>query len=465
MSAIKQQFNPTNNKIFGSPEKILAASRTLLRLVTFDRLLPFPRLPILERIAKVWMSNANEFEKNRSAVAAQTQFVAQLKNDFPDFDSTLIETLGSLYVTELLSTSTPRISEKHAERFEKDKQSLITAPMLKSNLGDEGPTFLVEYSREASLQSYVIKWTNWNEITCNSIYEAFSTFLAELSTDLTFYVPRAVALDFKRHIHQLYTGKQVQLDHHVSDELRTSFLKILKIYNTPLTPKAQELMLEEKVPGHDLLVFARKRYKELTTPQKEKFFRQLAGLSMIDLLMGHNDRIVHIEYDNVLALPTDWSTLSELLQANLGNALVSWPTHEPDPILFAIDNGVELPLVTPPNKQRHLSFLQTLFSSPRFEELIGKNMRASILKAVKQFIQETENDPDFAKDLTKIREELSVFTHDIEHDQNVLIAFTAGIQQMRGIIKDKMIPFLQSDRFKILAQFVDTNFLETARLL
>ncbi len=230
----------------------------------------------------------------------------------------------------------------------KDTFSLQTFFLQRTNKGQNGPTHLVSYTRKCNrdgqitVRSYVIKWTNWNEICSWRLYDLFAK---------NWIVPKAAALDFQKCIHEKPDLSCVKLNDRVANDLKQRFLGVV---GQNIHPSDSQLMLMEKVKGANLIDFAQTKYPYLNMEEKHDLFRKMGQLAMLDLLYGNTDRLVQTNYD----FKTEKYQLEDLT-ANLGNLMVHWVKDEGVPELYAIDNGMKLELVTDEkHKEAYNTFIQ-----------------------------------------------------------------------------------------------------------
>lgn len=455
--AIRTESNGLDPKHFNSFESVLPLGRTLCRLATLDHLSPAPTQDILNRIRRGLLDAWAILMRDRSRDSELYKSLSGIvERECRGHDGSAIEPLVQFLSSEIRRIKTSADEQKWQRRFEKDIQTLYAVPLRKTELGDEGPTYLVEYFRARAtgtlvIQSYVIKWTNWNEIHGNLAYGVFSKAIASAKHPaLQFYTPMMASFDQDTNTFISPTGTVEKPKVDVAEHVYQCFNRIVQLRGDKRSDQAKQLVFFEKIKGQDLLEFARLRYSSLTDAQKKVFFKQLAALSTFDILLGHNDRLIHVDYEGSsrIRLPLSSSELPDLLEANLGNVMVSWPSDQPDPVIFAIDNGLEAALLSAEYSASHVAFLRQLFQleDPEIGSCLGRNVIACLSKAFSQYLKGLKEDPSFEKEFRDASQNLEPLCIDLT-SSNTLSHLKEGHEETIALLRDKsfvpnICPFL-----------------------
>jgi hypothetical protein len=439
---------------------VLNGARTLLRIVKIDSALPSTyigkgvssvelkkqRDKVLLQVSALWEETVKKLSE--SFLAASTFFNKKLQRLSPK--------VSRLYESGLILKSEEDVI-RLSNLFQRDKPSVLVSPIKNSNRGNKGPTFLVSYSRnyldelsnKLVMNSYIIKWTGWNEFLCNRIYDAFSkNFEEDAKYSYGFYVPKAAEIDFERRVHEKPEGTQVLMEERTSDELEGTFSEISHISNPDVSPKNRQVMLSERIWGENLLDFAISKYKSLTMEQKEKLFTRLAELAMLDIFMGNLDRIIQIYFNS-----SGEYVLADL-ETNLGNVMVyGIPKREVDLKNYAIDNEIDMDLIFDPEKKaKYIGFLKSILSNPDFYDILVNNMVASIRYALNSQLDDALDGYDHSL-IEEVRANIDLFKTDIKEIAPEF--FKLGLGTMKLWLKEDLIP--SWNKAEILKNQVEEN--------
>ncbi len=219
---------------------------------------------------------------------------------------------------ERLSRHNP--SPEILEHIQKARDKLIS--IVSASRGVHGPTFLVDASEYGQPISCVLKWTNWEELRAQRVYQKIVTMIGHEH----FSVPTAAMYDELSGEFQDLNGQHKFLIN--SENINNSLDKILD-FAKKKGCQGDQVLLSSKVRGPTLSDFLATQYSSLSTEQKANFMIQLGGLAMLDLFLGNYDRLFHYVKDKGKVLNYG---------ANLGNVMVD----EDNFLKFhLIDNQIE----------------------------------------------------------------------------------------------------------------------------
>lgn len=342
----------------------------LSRLAQLDRALPVnstkERERVLGQISQIWA----EAEKQMliSEEAAQKAILKGLSD------------LNIVGVSELYSPlcqDTASIVQK-IFAFKGDAAAVSISPLHVSINGLKGPTLLVRYPKDGNLESYVLKYTNRNEILSTRLYDAFSSAFSDKS--LGFFVPKASSVDLESGVHESMGCTRT----HLSPAQMGPFKGALESIQPPKNSEDTELMIAERVQGANLLDFGSTKYPHFTEEQKGKFFERLGRLALLDLVIGNTDRLAGVDYyDGSYSLDT-------ALESNLGNVLVEWNGTSESFSLFAIDNGIEEGLSSGPKRESYRAFLEEILQDPDFDQMLAANVMQCMLNGINAQVDEID---------------------------------------------------------------------------
>ena len=466
-SAIPFPMPPCPGRIFGTTPQVLETAGTLLRLVQLNSILPqsSKREQMIESLKAV----GGNAQKCLSASSPETAKEA-IRQGFEALNASWGEgsstRLYSIYNLDLSSAATAQDLQRVVLRLLKDTASLLIPPAQKSDRGVNGPTLLISHLRlnntfnRSYLNSYVVKWINWNEFLTTKIYRAYSKFFAKEGVS-PFLVPEFASLNFETRMHEMTDGSQVAISTKMVDPLKDTFLVIAKTINPELTPTKKIILFSERVVGENLFDFARHKYQHLSLEQKPKLFIQLGQLALLDMLIGNADRLIRFEYDFRKA-----KFRLEKGESNLGNLMVSWcgnissdtdadstPSEQiqTNPILYAIDNGIgtgnlKSPLIEDASqRKKYLEFLDKRLNSPKPKRLnnVAKAMTASIQADLDRTAEETANTPS-ERPLGSIKAQLQPFSDDLNTWGPK--AFQKGFIEMLTLLRTQKLPSWESEQ-------------------
>jgi hypothetical protein len=405
----------------------------------------------LKAISQLW---------NVSEEALQFAYEVTLEKmrvSIAEFDGKFGSQLPKIYNTALARITNSEELKQCIKEFRHDSSSLITQPLIKSTRGDKGPTFLIKYTRinkslDNTGKSYVLKWTNPNELAANRIFAAFSAFLSfekDPRQFCGFLVPKATSFDFNREVHQLTDGEELQLSHEISVKLKAIFTEIAQVNEGEIHAHSVQIMLAERIDGENVLDFAMTKYKDLAFEEKAKFFQRLGRLAMLDLIFGNFDRLLQIDTTRAGEYClVDYS-------ANLGNVMTVWsPECGHPPILYAIDNGIEKDLIEDVKKrERYVFFLRTLMKDGKIDTLtIAKNIVASFKNTLLGLMDESSS-----ADLKEVEIAIDPFSKDLEIEKIVLDGLVSGLNEMEKWLKIRLIPLWNANEASELQKSLEKS--------
>ncbi|NGX60152.1 MAG: hypothetical protein KR126chlam3_01318 [Chlamydiae bacterium] len=391
---------------------VLKSSKTLSRTQSFYSLLPKTvklRQGSLQSVLDV-CSKTLESLANPSIEVSPSAITDKL---LMELDDQVADGLGDIYDSVFSDCETIEKVKKGIRRIIKDVEAVRVSPARKSCRGNKGPTLLVSYpkictdpKRIIHWNSGVIKWTNWTEIVCNSLYNFFSQ---------SFAVPPGIALDLpNKIIVQILEEKSESIDLETCKEIEKIFSRLKAGFVS--RDQDKEIMISERIEGEHLFDFAQSKYPALSQSQKESLFINLAKIAVLDLIFGNLDRFARVEFN----AKEEKYALSEL-EANLGNAMVKW-NHgsKQDLQVFSIDNGIDH-IDMPLRQQKYITFLQGLFESPDFPETIAQNMVSNFVNALNNQVD------DYDGNVHEIKKKLEMFSTEITSIGKA--AFQRGIRE------------------------------------
>lgn len=380
--------------IFGEAQHVFKTASTLMRVIKLDQALPNAeeegeefRNSTIEALQAIWNSGREQLSTFQGAEKEEPESSSSLEN----VKIILIEQLTSLndemcievtpiYEAEIKAAKNAADLEKCMHRFWKDSKSITISPFNKSHRGVNGPTLLISYPRlspdlrQVHLQNYVAKWTGWNELCSTRIYKEFAGYLAEQSNGSPFSVPEIAAFDPTSHIHEMTDGSHTLLPDEMAKILEEKFMELVRVAAPDITPKNEQIMLQERVAGSNLFDFAITKYQHLSKEQKKELFIGLGRLAMMDVLMGNLDRFIPVECNQ--------SEVYELspAESNFGNVMIHWGQGQMEsPRIYAIDNGINQELISDPQlSEKYNAFLQEQFADPQMADHWGQTMIRSM---------------------------------------------------------------------------------------
>jgi len=426
-------ISPPIDRMWGNSSEVLQKSHTILRLVRSYKILEKEDWADLTPIWK------GVIENNFASLAEGRSHIFSL----------LQKRVLPIYEPEILLANSIEEIKTCAARFLKDPISLETKPVISSHRGVKGLTLLGRYNRYSSkkdkicAKEFVVKLTDTIEVLSNQIYTEFSTGFSESNHRFGFLVPKSAGIDFGNNIHLHANGSKANMDPSIAKQLKSNIEKLAKMFEEECQRKdpidVQNVMLSERIDGENLFDFARHRYPHLTDVQKQILMKQMGKIEALDLFLGHNDRGFTLFSEIVDGKKV--YDFDEFIPANLGNVLVDLPSNsEADPILYAIDNGIELEFsIDSESNEAHLSFLEKLFNMPHEERVktLAQKMQASFVLALEpEDLTGFQHVPGLK--LNILHAELKPFKEDVL--KFGMIHFSEGIAKMMDYLLKTLIP-------------------------
>lgn len=335
--------------------------------------------------------------------------------------------------------------EQAINRLMRDIVTVITPPVRRTFQGLEGPTFLVnftEFNPDNSIERFkgcVIKWTNWNEIGCSTIYKFFAT-------RGLFSVPVTSAYDLEKEIFTENNGSQRSIAANEVARIDRMFIDLRNTCAPECHAEDPHVMISEKINGENIRAFTYTKFASLNETQKYALFKQLGSISLLDLIFGNDDRMVPIQLDE----ETGCYTL-KADEANLGNAMVTWDEEDELPQVHAIDNGIDNRFLDEPQlAENYRTFLQTLLQSPTFIKDLAESMVQNIESTVEGTSNKLSQSPA-AYDHIKA-EKMLAFKKQLR--PLALEAFQEGITEMKRVLKGHLITEWKSEKTAALKQTI-----------
>jgi hypothetical protein len=362
-------------------------------------------------------------------------------------DKNLLE----IYEKVIDGARTPEELDKCIMKLHKDTSSLTTFNLKKTNNGQNGPTYLINYTRPSKkntlpqLRNYVVKWSNWNEICSLRLYD----LIVQTLFPQIFAIPKTAALDFDKQIHEKGDGDVCALGEVTSAYLKQSFLDI--VGKSIQTDDAQ-LMLMEKVKGSNLIDFAQTKYQYLTAGEKSDLFQKMGNLAMIDLLIGNTDRLIQTRYD-----ANTKEYLLENTTSNLGNLMIDWfPDECKFPTLYAIDNGIKKELISNEiEKVSYNQFIQNLLEDSNKMETLADMMVQSMKNSfhdIAELMAESSKET-----LTVTRAKFDSIMNDLQNSDAPKVGLINGLKEMSSNFKEVILPFWNSEDALKLKNYLKDN--------
>ncbi len=331
----------------------------------------------------------------------------------------------------------------------RDILTVATPPVRRTMQGLEGPTFLVNFTKfnpDNSVERFkgcVIKWTNWNEISCSSLYKFFS------SPEL-FSSPKTSAYDLEKELLTKNDGSQTTLQGDEVAKLDRLFIDLKTTCAPDCASEDPHVMISEKINGENIRAFTYTKFASMNEEQKYQLFKQLGSLSLLDLIFGNDDRLVPIQYveGSGYCLKPD--------EANLGNAMVTWDGEEL-PQVHAIDNGIDNRFLDEPQlADEYRAFLRSFFSSQNYvhelAESMVQNIEGTVEGASYKLLQSTASyDQVKAEKMEAFKKQLRPIA---------LEAFKAGITEMQAALKIRLIAQWKSGAADALKQTIQAPIPE-----
>lgn len=265
------------------------------------------------------------------------------------------------------------------KQMQEDLSAIEKEPPLKRTpLGMEGPTYFVQGTDKPS----VIKHMDFGEMAGNKLYESlFRTqglrFLA---------VPKGTYWDLERSMLFESGAPPKSIE---SDPFRRIFSDINASYSSSqAAPPCKSVVAElAKIRGEGFPDFLKNHYESLSSDQKHSLFRRLGKIAGLDLLLGHNDRLLNLVDDenNMVSM--------EDLYANLENIMVAYDP-EKGFALYLIDNPLE------DENLQHVDVLRDSISEDSFAGTLADYIRIAIKNCLAE-VTHTDSSRIFLKDLER----------------------------------------------------------------
>lgn len=432
----QKSSSPATERFFGSSHEVLKETSRLGSLMEFDSILHklpaylYKRQKLLERAAQVWQQVLD------SPTVPLDDLKRRLVQELEPDRKIMSPSASQFFTAKIHAINTPEEMQKLARRVLKDCTSAMVSPVKKSQAGLNGPTFLVSYPKsnlkaKFSLIAYVLKCTNLEEVCGNMLYTSFLTHFGQKSFS-EISIPKHSGFNFEHNMHKTEDGRLVLMDPQTASALKTSLHSVASSLDPAIKLYGKELLVTERIQGETLYDFAKSKYAALDGSQRRELFYKLGKLVPLDILIGNNDRLLKLDIGGVDFLNT--------FHANLGNVMLSQETVNGNPIVHAIDNGLEADLSSNTQTQkRYLEIIQTIFSMPDSEQALAKSMTRSFKDALKsQAIEEKRNaGKETLAQLEPLFKDLQTI---------VQPAFEAGIQDGIAMLRKELIPAWNSDR-------------------
>lgn len=290
---------------------------------------------------------------------------AQVLQDLNTTDPTFLQTYPEKY--QILPLANPFIYSLY-----KDLQGAKTSSCSISNLGFNGPTLLVNLSRDNGhspltwTKHLVVKWAPKSEFYSS---QSIGRLLSSLPNSYYCSVPSSYFLDLRNSQCLHIDGSSETIPSEIHRKLQRNFQKIAE-YNRCIPSDENSIMVSKKVRGSNLRDFILYHYHLLNQNQKEFLFQQLGFLSFFDTIVGNLDRLVQIEKD------FSGFVVGARAPANLGNIMVKLPNKESSsPKIYAIDNGIH---VNPTDLSKYKEFNQKFAKNPHKTPILARNITNSI---------------------------------------------------------------------------------------
>jgi hypothetical protein len=453
MSSAMPPVSQRERIVFGQPQEVLKETLKLQELVQFDAALPMNRQKTLDYIAKIWQPESQSSRDKEESVEERKMRLRDANRTRPIIG--MSPSVSQILCGKIDAAETHKEIDKLARRILKISASLSPAsPMKKSQAGLTGPTLLVGYGKsdlkaKFSIMAYILKWTNREEVAGNLLYNAFANQFAKQS--LGFSVPANRGFDFERRLSKSYDERISDLEEGLSNALEASFTSVATSFDPQMKRYGEQVMVMERIQGSNLFDFSigKGKYEALSESQKRALFVQMGKIVPLDIIFGNNDRLLKF---NLRADPRQGLAT---LGSNAGNLMLRQEQANEDPILYAIDNGIDSELVSDPEKMdRYLTIMTILFAQENPETEMAKHMVQDLAAGLQEKVEEIE-DPRESK---KAREGLKPILADLE--EIALPAFEQGIREMFIELREELILAWRSPDAEPLKQQLRTIYPE-----
>ncbi len=379
----------SKEKVSQGATKVLEASSTLLRLAKTHHLLSQhdldKRLVIIDKLSVLW----------KEVIQDNATTYDTIHNRLVTCKESIGEPLFQMYV-KALNIPNPDV-KRLAKQFKKDlTATTLSAPFVLAQTGIEGPTLLIQYWRN-TVHSYVAKISDWEELFSSHVYACLAEGFSD--SKLAYNIPKSTGIDLTNGNQLTIHGKAQELDAGVPKKLKEDLLQLLEIHKREIENEEDKpaLLYFEKVKGENLFDFFRTKYNSLSPQAKIEFFKQIGRLSLLDVVLGHIDRLVQTALREELEEPIHDFDEG---QANLGNVMVTW-TGNPDecPTIRPIDNGLQA-LNEEERDIKYLDFIKTLLQDPQKQ---FKILESKIIQAINNRLDNADIDikPEIIEDISK----------------------------------------------------------------
>ncbi len=433
--------------VFGEAYEVLETMDTLQRLSEFDVIINnLNRKSLLEKLGNIWIGGENSLVSLEEKKAALCETLTRSFRLAPG--------LAKYYGPLINAIETEEDFKRCLHNFRLDAKSILSkSPLVKSCRGQNGPTFLVGYTRldsnfeHPSLQKFVLKWTHWNEACSTRIYDAFSRQCACLYSErLDFIVPKASVFDLNSCMYEMIDCSKKQLNNEMAQKFRDKFDGIRLAVCPGMQPKDDQIMLIERVAASNLYDFADKKFKELSFEQKQELYVGLGRLAMLDVFMGNTDRLVQFGDYN----PSKGFELVPW-ESNLGNVMIGLTSGERAGLfLYAIDNGIDQRLITDSKcNAAYNLFLEQLLGDQNMLERLAGVMIPSIAKDIRDHLAQSDiKDPN---QFNQLKLDLEFFILDLNSEE-AKSEILHGLADMCKKLNEVLLPFWESKQSDFLKQ-------------
>ncbi len=421
-------LNLESNRFLSSPKDLLEVSAELAHLYEVSNQHPVEatqRAKSVEKLHEIC---------NEASTMAQTDLVIAQKD--------LVDKLGKdgMSVYRKYFEDPPQTLEDFGRRIKKvvvEADTVLAPPIRKAIRGHNGPTLLVSYpevDEERGLSNYntsVIKWTTVSEILSHRVYD----LVCRLMNNSEFKVAESTSYDFEKKVSYSVDGKRSVLDETLNTGLKTTFKKIKRLCRPEADLKDKKIVIFENIKGQNIFDFVLTKYRYLDKEQKNALFKRFAMIGLLDMVLGNNDRFISVFEDfEVDGMPY---VLDEQ-EANLGNVMIEWDVGSTDPILYAIDNGIEPDFYKNSRlKKKYNAFLRKTLSRPGVIDTLAANMVTKIKKDINTHVLLWSDEIENAAD------KVSPFIEDL--DSMAISNFKEGLLEMADRMKEEIIPKLQEN--------------------
>ncbi len=358
--------------------------------------------------------------------------------------------ISKIYASQIEAASSANELTKCIRHLLKDSVSLTTFNLEKSDKGQNGPTYIVSYTRASKKYSkpihreYVIKWSNVNEFCSWRLYDAFS----QNSPLQSFIVPKVAALFFEEKLHEMGDQTRSILEEKTAIDLKQSLISVV---NKSKNPNDTLIMLIEKISGSNLIDFARVKYRLLNSEEKQHLFEKMGQLAMLDFLLGNTDRLIQTSY-NMATKQYQWENQT----ANLGNLMVDWfPNEGKMPYLYAIDNGIKPPLITDEEeKNAYKLFIHNYFEDSKMgflTDLLVDSMKKSCF-------DHAELSTTLTITLAQRLQEFEPLFNDLKDSDFSKRSLAKGLNEMSTAFKEWLPSFWGSDQALKIKNYLKENY-------